>query len=121
MSTNVMEKRSADRSEVLTKALLKAGKELGLNQKMIGKIIGKDQSSISRGAVSPESKSGEIAKILIRCYRSLYAMVGGNVEQMRHWMQTENLHTGGVPAQQLTSIEGLTTVVRYLDAIRGKV
>lgn len=40
---------------------------------------------------------------------------------MRHWMHTDNHHTGGVPAEQLGSIEGLVHVCDYLDAIRGKV
>jgi hypothetical protein len=39
---------------------------------------------------------------------------------MRHWMRTDNLHTGGVPAEQIRSVEGLSRVVAYLDAIRGK-
>jgi hypothetical protein len=35
-------------------------------------------------------------------------------------MATENLHTGGIPRAQLKDVQGLTTVVNYLDAIRGK-
>ena len=35
---------------------------------------------------------------------------------MRHWFQTENLHTGGVPSEQVRSVQGLMQVVEYLDA-----
>jgi hypothetical protein len=35
-------------------------------------------------------------------------------------MKTVNRHTGGIPAQQVCSIQGLVSVVEYLDALRGK-
>jgi hypothetical protein len=39
---------------------------------------------------------------------------------MKHWMHTYNHHTGAVPAEQVKSVQGLVTVMEYLDAIRGK-
>jgi hypothetical protein len=36
-------------------------------------------------------------------------------------MHTENRHTGGVPAEQVMTVQGLTRVVEYLDAMRAKV
>ena len=107
-------------SEVLSEALMNIAKPLGLTQAELGKAIGKDRSTIARG-LQPQSKAGELALMLIRCYRSLYVLVGGKPEQMAHWMHTENRHTGGVPAEQIMSIVGLTRVMQYLDAIRGKV
>ena len=74
-----------------------------------------------RGGVDPASKSGELALLLIRVYRSLYALVGGREEDLKHWMQTANRHTGGVPAEQVKSVAGLVNVVEYLDAIVGRV
>jgi hypothetical protein len=38
---------------------------------------------------------------------------------MRHWMHTPNRDIGGVPAEQLRSVQGLAGVVEYLDAMRG--
>jgi len=112
--------QTVSKANVLAEALANAGKYLGLTQADLGEIIGKDRSAISRGQISPESKAGELALLFIRCYRSLYVLVGGNPEQMQHWMHTENLHTGGVPAEQVKTIQGLTAVLEYLDAIRGK-
>lgn len=34
-------------------------------------------------------------------------------------MQTPNRDTGGIPAEQIGSIQGLIRVVEYLDAMRG--
>jgi hypothetical protein len=103
---------------VLTKALINAGKGLGLSQSQLGAIVGRDRSSLGRG-LDPESKAGELALLVIRCYRSLYALVGGDAEAMRHWMHTGNRDTGGVPAEQLQRVAGLVQVVDYLDALRG--
>ncbi|MCY4209446.1 MAG: MbcA/ParS/Xre antitoxin family protein [Gammaproteobacteria bacterium] len=105
---------------VLAKALLNAGKHLGLSQAELGQVIGKDRTSIGRG-ISENSKAGELALLFIRCYRSLYVLVGGDGGDMRHWMHTNNLHTGGIPAEQVKTVAGLTRVVGYLDALRGKV
>ena len=109
-----------DPSAVLTQALLSAGDYLGLTKAELGAAIGKDRTIFSRGKVTPETKSGELALILIRCYRSLYALVGGDRVQMQHWMHTPNSHTGGVPAEQVKTVQGLVRVMEYLDAIRGK-
>lgn len=107
-------------SETLTKAFLNTGKALGLTQDDLGTVIGRDRTVFRRGGVDPASKSGELALLLIRVYRSLYALVGGQEQDLRHWMHTENLHTGGIPAEQVRSVAGLVNVVEYLDAIRGK-
>jgi hypothetical protein len=108
-----------DPRAVLARALLEAGKALGLRQDEIGRAIGRDRSSIARG-VDPDSKAGELALLLVRCYRSLYVLVGGARVDMSHWMRTANRHTGGVPAEQVQSVQGLANVVEYLDALRGK-
>lgn len=109
-----------DHKQTLRKALLNAGKALGLPQAELATVVGRDRSALYRG-LDPDSKPGELALLLIRAYRSLYVLVGGNPDDMRHWMHTENLHTGGVPAEQIKSVQGLVQVVEYLDAMRGKV
>lgn len=106
---------------VLTQALVRAGKELGLTQADVGAIVGRDRTALSRGAIEPDSKSGELALLLIRAYRALFVLVGGDAAQMKHWMRTHNLHVGGIPADLVRTVPGLMRVVEYLDAIRGRV
>lgn len=106
---------------VLTRALVQAGRELGLTQADLGTIVGRDRTALSRGAIEPGSKSGELALLLIRAYRALHVLVGGEPRQMKHWMKTHNLHVGGVPAELVRTVPGLMRVVEYLDAIRGRV
>jgi hypothetical protein len=112
---------AAQPSVVLTRALVKAGKELGLTQADIGAIVGRDRTALSRGTIEPQTKSGELALLLIRAYRALYVLVGGDARQMKHWMRTGNHHVGGVPAERVRNVPGLMRVVEYLDAIRGRV
>lgn len=106
-------------ADVLSKAVRNAGAALGLSQSEVGEIIGRSRSSLGR-PLEPDSKSGELAALVVRAYRSLFVLLGGDQAAMQHWMATENLHTGGVPREQLKSVQGLATVVAYLDAVRGK-
>lgn len=110
-----------DPAQTLTKAFLNAGKELGLSRAELGQVIGKDRSTLTRGRIDPDSKAGELALILVRIYRALFVLVGGETAQMHHWMHTANQHTGGIPAEQVLTVQGLTRVTEYLDAMRGKV
>lgn len=114
-------KLQPDPAAVLGKAVLRASERMGLSRAELGKVLGRDRSSISRAGVDPDSKAGELARLLIRCYRSLAVLVDDNETQMREWLTTANHHTGGVPGRQLQTVAGLVTVCEYLDAIRGKV
>lgn len=109
-----------DQAAVLAEAFVNAGKQLGMSQAELGEVIGKDRTAVSRGRIDPASKAGELALLFVRCYRALYVLVGGDPAHMRHWMHTENLHTGGVPAEQMKTVQGLVAVLEYLDAMRGK-
>lgn len=109
-----------DPAVVLAEALVNAGRSLGLTQADLGEVIGKDRTAVSRGRIDPATKPGELALLLIRVYRALFVLVGGDEAAMRHWLHTANHHTGGVPREQLRSIQGLVEVLSYLDAIRGK-
>lgn len=111
---------SPDAAQVLAKAFLNAGKALGLTQHELASVIGKDRSAIHRSGIDPLSKAGELALLFIRAYRALYALVGGDAVQLRHWMHTYNQHIGAVPARSVHSVQGLAEIVGYLDAIRGK-
>lgn len=114
----------ADADAVLAKALLNTREQLGLTQQELAGIVGVHRTAISRWADSglrPQSKSGELALLLIRAYRALFALFGGNLEDMRHFLRTDNRHLAGVPLVLMGQVQGLVHVVEYLDAIRGKV
>jgi hypothetical protein len=117
---NTLMKEAPEPKMVLTKAVVNAARSMGLTQSELGHIIGKDRTSIARG-LDPTSKSGELALMLVRCYRALSVLVGGDPSEIKHWFTTPNSHIGGVPKDVAARVDGLVTVTRYLDAIRGKV
>ncbi|QMU60178.1 MAG: DUF2384 domain-containing protein [Gammaproteobacteria bacterium] len=117
--------RLPSENEVLGKALLNSKEHLGLTNTELGEIMGKDRTYFTRlrnhSVLEPNSKEGELALHVIRIYRSLYALEGGDVEAMEEWLNTPNKHLHGIPKELLKNIQGLVNVVEYLDAMRGKV
>ncbi|HEY2903483.1 MAG TPA: XRE family transcriptional regulator [Polyangia bacterium] len=112
------------RSKVLTKATVRVADRLGLGQAELAGIIGVSPSTASRmftggWVIQEETKNWELAALLVRVFRSLDALVGGNEKQVKQWFQAMNTHLGGAPRQLIASVEGLTNVARYLDAMRG--
>ena len=109
---------------VLAKAVRAAADRLGLRQRELAAVLGESEASISRlqrgRGVVPGSKEGELALLFLRVYRSLDALMGGDDGRSRAWLHAANTHLGGVPAERLTSVEGLVDVVQYLDAVRGR-
>jgi len=110
---------------VLAKAVLNAAEQLGLKQAELAAVMGVHRTAISRlkqnKSLDPLSKQGEIALLVVRIARALFALTGGDLEWIKHFMHTHNKVTGDIPAKQIQSIQGLMTVVQFVDAIRGKV
>ena len=107
---------------MLLQAVLRAADELELSRTTLAKVLGKDRSTFTRATgIDPTSKTGELALLLIRLYRSLSVLVGNDRKLLRHWFHTANRHTGGVPAEQVQRTEGLVEIVHYLDAMRAPI
>ncbi|WP_297794540.1 MbcA/ParS/Xre antitoxin family protein [uncultured Marinobacter sp.] len=106
---------------LLGKAVVNAGKAMGLTQADVAEIVGRNRSGLIRDGIDPSSKAGELALLLIRLYRSVYALVGGDEDAMQHWLNTENRYFSDVPRELVRSAEGLVRVLYYLDAMRGKI
>lgn len=116
--------RSPQPDHVLSKALLRAAERMALTQKDVSRIIGVSPATISRLSRRPlvaHSKSGELAVLLVRLFRSLDSLFGGNEEVARQWLHARNQHLDGVPAEKIQNVTGLLHVLEYLDAMRGKV
>jgi hypothetical protein len=110
--------------QVLSMAVLAAADRLGLRGRQLAAVIGTSEASVSRlqrnRGLDPRSKEGELALLFLRMYRSLDALVGGDDAKAREWMSSDNTHVRGIPAERITTVEGLVDVVQYLDAMRGK-
>ncbi len=110
---------------VLAKAILSAAEQLGLKQAELAAVLGIHRTAVSRLkqslSLDPASKQGELALLLIRVARAVFALAGGDIDWIRHFMHTPNKVTGGIPAQQIQTIQGLMQVLQFVDALRGKV
>jgi hypothetical protein len=109
---------------VLTRATLRAAACLELSGKELARVLGVSAASLSRlsraRAIDPRTKEGELAVLLLRVFRSLDALVGGDEEAARRWFHADNQHLGGTPAKLVERVEGLVGVAEYLDALRGR-
>jgi Protein of unknown function (DUF2384) len=115
---------AADRAAILTKAMLRAADILGLNARTLARVIGVSEPTLSRmkrGDVMLETgtKPFELAVLVVRLYRSLDAITGGDDAVTRSWMTGPNTALQGVPSTLITSVTGLVDVVSYLDANRA--
>jgi hypothetical protein len=118
--------KNSDKKIILRKALIRMAEYLCLSRRELCCILGLSEASLSRlydekRYIDPSSKEGEIAIILLRLYRSLDVLFGGNQKQCQLWLRSENQHLGAIPATMIQSIQGLNTTMQYLDAMRGKI
>lgn len=110
---------------VLRKALLRMAEHLAISRRELSLILGISEASLSRlydgkRYIDPKSKEGELAAMLLRLFRSLDALFGGNQTQCQRWLRSENQHLAGTPIDLIQSIQGLMTTTSYLDAMRGR-
>ena len=113
---------SVDGSLVLRKALQRAGEELGLTAQETAQVIGKSRTFFEQARAHSriDLHTQRMIALVMRLHRSLSAIVGDDTALMRHWINTANRHTGGVPREQLQDPEQLVELVQYLDAMRGR-
>ena len=115
-----------DRNAVLTKAMLGAAERLGLSGRQLAEIVGVSEATVSRlkrgeATLEAGSKPFELAALLVRAFRSLDAITGGDEAVARVWMTATNTALGARPVERMATIQGLVDVTTYLDARRAPV
>ena len=113
-----------DPAAVLAKAVIRAAGHLGLSKAALGRVLGLSQASVTRlfqgtFQLDPASKPGELALLLVRLFRSLDSIVGGEAAA-RAWLDGENAGLNGRPRDLILTPRGLVHVTDYLDAHRAR-
>jgi hypothetical protein len=116
--------RSEPKAAVVTKAVLRSAERLGISNRALGRIVGLSEASISRMSrgsfeLSQGEKPFELALLLIRLFRSLDAIVGGDEAVARAWLRNDNLALNGTPLSLIETVPGLVNVLAYLDSRRA--
>jgi uncharacterized protein (DUF2384 family) len=115
----------ADEAGVLSRAVVRAARLLGLAQRDVAAVLGVSPATASRlfaghYTLSPErAKEWELARLFVRFYRALDAL-WGHEASAHTWLASPNLALGAAPVELIGSVEGLVRVVAYLDAARGR-
>jgi hypothetical protein len=116
--------KTTTEASVVTRAVLRAGSRLGLTNRAIGRIIGVSEATVSRMGsgdyvLAPGEKPFELGILLVRLFRSLDAIVGGDETTAKSWLRSENTVLGAQPIEKIQTISGLVDVIAYLDARRA--
>jgi hypothetical protein len=115
-----------DAAFVLSKAVARASGLLGLRNSELARVLGVSAASATRlraGAyvLKVSTKEFELAALLVRLFRSLDSITGGDDAALKSWLRAENRALDGRPIDKIVSVEGLVDVVAYLDAARAPV
>ena len=114
------------KAAVVSKAVLRSADRLGVSNRLLARIIGISEASVSRMArgqfaLDSGEKPYELSLLFIRLFRSLDSIVGGDEATARAWLRNENLALGDKPITMIETVPGLVNVLAYLDAQRAVV
>jgi len=118
--------RATAEAAVITTAAVNAADRLGISARTLSVVLGVSEATVSRmkrqdHLLERNSKPFELAILLVRLFRSLDAIVGGDEAVARQWLRNANTALGATPLDKIVSISGLTDVLAYLDARRAVV
>ncbi|MFO0294673.1 MAG: antitoxin Xre/MbcA/ParS toxin-binding domain-containing protein [Rhodospirillales bacterium] len=116
--------RNPEAGAVLTKAALRAADRLGLSGRQLAGIVGVSEATVSRwkrgdSLLESGSKPFELAALLVRTFRSLDAITGGDEAVARRWLASPNTALAARPVERMMQLQGLVDVATYLDARRA--
>lgn len=115
-----------DPSRVLTQAVVRASGLMGLSKASLAKILGISPSSAGRMfsdqyQLHSDTKEWEIARLFVRLFRSLDAMMAGDEAALRSWLASPNKALSAKPNDLIMDIAGLVHTLDYVDAYRARV
>ena len=126
MARTIARPQPAAEGAVVTKAALRAAGRLELSNRVLARVLGVSEASVSRMGsgsyvLTPDEKSFELALLFLRLFRSLDAIVSGDEAAARAWLAHDHAVLGGAPVTLIQSLAGLVNVVGYLDSRRALV
>jgi transcriptional regulator with XRE-family HTH domain len=101
--------------------MLRAAERLGLSGRQLAEIVGVSEATVSRlkrgeAMLEAGSRPFELAALVVRSFRSLDAITGGDEAVARAWMTATNTALAASPIERMATVQGLVDVTTYLDA-----
>ena len=115
-----------DAVRVLSLAVTNAAGLMGLNKATLARVLGISAASAGRlfsgqYQLNPNSKEWDMALLLVRLFRSLDAIMAGDENALRSWLNSPNLGLNAKPLELVTDAAGLVHTVDYVDSYRARV
>ena len=116
----------ADPGRVLTQAVVRASELMGLSKAALAKILGISPSSAGRMfsghyQLHSDTKEWEIARLFVRLFRSLDAIMAGDETALRTWLASPNQALAAQPNDLILDVAGLVHTLDYVDAYRARI
>ena len=116
-------KTTLRKGKILTQAVLNVAKYLGLNDGQLSSALGVSADELydlklGSKQLIENTTSFVRAIYIVRVYRSIFAIMGGDELVMRQWMKSPNTALDAIPIEIINTSEGLECVANYLDARR---
>lgn len=111
-------------NSLVANSVLEAAALLNIKRDQLASALGVSVPTVARlkSGATLAAKPYEMALLLLRMYRGLYAIVGGDPSAMQHWMHTKNRHfQEQTPIDMIQKADGLAQLLWYTDAMRGKI
>lgn len=110
---------------IVSKALLRAARDLSLNGIALSQIIGLSTATISRVRsgtykIAPGSKSYEMALMVVRIHKALMVIMDGDILAAREWMKTPAPELKIEPREKMKDIRGLVSVMVYTEMRKAR-
>lgn len=115
-----------DHTRVLARAVVRATELMGLSKASLAKILGISPSSAGRlfsdqYQLHPDTKEWEIARLFVRLFRSLDAMMAGDEIALRSWLASPNQALAAKPNDLIMDVAGLVHTLDYVDSYRAQI
>ena len=110
-------------TDALGQAVVRIAELWNLSNSQLGTILGLPSAGVVQlrcGEVrlDPRWPSFERAQGLLQLFGSLDAMVAGDDDAARRWLESDNHDLGGPPLARLATLHGLRAVCEYIDIHR---
>jgi hypothetical protein len=116
---------SSAENAVLSKAFIRAGEGLGLDDTDLSAVLGEQVSTVLRlrlrhghELLEPSTEARSRGMLLVELYQSLLALVGTE-QNAKIWISSKNRGLSGRPRDLIACRTGLEQIVQYLVATRS--